>query len=125
MRDLGPMQNPQAAFFLNSSLESLHVRMPRHCESSLAVATYLKNHPKIRFVSYPGLEGDPYYETAKKHMPNGTCGVVSFGFEGGRAAAETFEESLAVPNRHARGRCSYLLPASRKCNASPDERCRA
>ena len=115
MRDLGPMQNPQAAFFLNSSLESLHVRMPRHCENGLAVATYLKNHPKIRFVSYPGLEGDPYYETAKKYMPNGTCGVVIFGVKGGRAAAEKFMAGLklaSIATHVADAKTCVLHPAS-------------
>ena len=129
MRDLGPMQNPQAAFFLNSSLESLHVRMLRHCENGLAVATYLKNHPKIRFVSYPGLEGDPYYETAKKYMPNGTCGVVSFGFEGGRAAAETFMKNLSlcqIATHVADARTCCLHPANathRQMNDAELEAC--
>ena len=89
MRDFGSIQSPQNAFLLNLGLESLHVRMPRHCENALAVAKYLKAHPKISFVTYPGLEGDKYYELAQKYMPNGTCGVVSFGFKGGRTAAET------------------------------------
>ncbi len=71
--------------------------MPRHCENGLAVAKFLQSHPKVRFVSYPGLEGDKYYDLAQKYMPNGTCGVVSFGFNGGRAAAETFMKSLSLP----------------------------
>ena len=90
MRDFGSIQSPQNAFLLNLGLESLHVRMARHCENGLAVARFLKDHPKVSFVTYPGLEGDKYYEVAKKYMPNGTCGVVSLSlihilsvFEGG------------------------------------------
>ena len=79
MRDFGSTQSPQSAFLLNLGLESLHVRIPRHCENGLAVAKYLKNHDLISYVIYPGLEGDKYYETAKKYLPNGSCGVVSFG----------------------------------------------
>ena len=83
MRDFGSTQSPQSAFLLNLGLESLHVRIPRHCENGLAVAKYLKNHDLISYVIYPGLEGDKYYETAKKYLPNGSCGVVSFGVKGG------------------------------------------
>ena len=96
MRDFGSIQSPQNAFYLNLGLESLHVRMPRHCENGLAVAKFLKEHDKISFVTYPGLEGDKYYEIAQKYMPNGTCGVVSFGFKGGRVAAETFMKNLKL-----------------------------
>ena len=124
MRDLGPMQNPQAAFFLNSSLESLHVRMPRHCENGLAVAKFLQSHPKVRFVSYPGLEGDKYYDLAQKYMPNGTCGVVSFGFNGGRAAAETFMKTLTlaqIPTHGADARTCCLHPANATHRQMNDE----
>ena len=124
MRDLGPMQNPQAAFFLNSSLESLHVRMPRHCENGLAVAKFLQSHPKVRFVSYPGLEGDKYYDMAQKYMPNGTCGVVSFGFTGGRAAAETFMKSLKlaqIATHVADARTCCLHPANATHRQMNDE----
>ena len=124
MRDLGPMQNPQAAFFLNSSLESLHVRMPRHCENGLAVAKFLQGHPKVRFVSYPGLEGDKYYDMAQKYMPNGTCGVVSFGFTGGRAAAETFMKSLKlaqIATHVADARTCCLHPANATHRQMNDE----
>jgi O-acetylhomoserine (thiol)-lyase len=127
MRDLGPMQNPQAAFFLNSSLESLHVRMPRHCENGLAVAKFLQSHPKVRFVSYPGLEGDKYYDLAQKYMPNGTCGVVSFGFNGGRAAAETFMKSLKlaqIATHVADARTCVLHPASHTHRQLSDEQLR-
>ena len=115
MRDFGSIQSPQNAFLLNLGLESLHVRMPRHCENGLAVAKFLKNHPKISFVTYPGLEGDKYYELAQKYMPNGTCGVVSFGFKGGRAAAETFMKNLklaAIETHVADARTCCLHPAS-------------
>jgi len=124
MRDLGPMQNPQAAFFLNSSLESLHVRMPRHCENGLVVAKFLQSHPKVRFVSYPGLEGDKYYDLAQKYMPNGTCGVVSFGFNGGRAAAETFMKSLKlaqIATHVADARTCCLHPANATHRQMNDE----
>ena len=129
MRDLGPMQNPQAAFFLNSSLESLHVRMPQHCKNGLAMAEFLKSHPKIRFVSYPGLEDDKYYDLAKKYMPNGTCGVVSFGFTGGRAAAEQFMKSLKlaqIATHVADARTCCLHPANathRQMNDAELEAC--
>ncbi len=115
MRDFGSIQSPQNAFILNLGLESLHVRMPRHCENGLAVAKFLKSHPKIRFVTYPSLEGDPYYELAKKYMPDGTCGVVSFGFHGGRAAAEMFMKHLklaAIETHVADARTCCLHPAS-------------
>ena len=115
MRDFGSIQSPQNAFYLNLGLESLHVRMPRHCENGLAVAKYLKNHPKISFVTYPGLEGDKYYELAQKYMPGGTCGVVSFGFKGGRAAAETFMKNLklaAIETHVADARSCCLHPAN-------------
>ncbi|MBQ2295676.1 MAG: PLP-dependent transferase, partial [Clostridia bacterium] len=84
MRDLGSVQSPQSAFLLNMGLESLHVRMKRHCENALAVATFLKNDDRIEWVRYPSLEGDKYYYLAQKYMPNGSCGVVSFGVKGGR-----------------------------------------
>lgn len=96
MRDLGSVQSPQSAFILNLGLESLHVRMPQHCKNALAVAEFLQQHPAIRFVRYPGLPGDAYYERAQKYMPDGTCGVVSFGFNGGRTAAEQFMKNLHV-----------------------------
>ena len=115
MRDFGSAQSPQSAFLLNLGLESLHVRMPRHCENALAVAKFLKAHEQIAWVTYPGLEGDKYYETAKKYMPNGTCGVVSFGVKGGRAAAEAFMGHLktaAIETHVADARTCCLHPAS-------------
>ena len=115
MRDFGSTPSPQSAFILNLGLESLHVRVPRHCENGLAVAKYLKAHDQIEWVTYPGLEGDKYYETAKKYMPNGTCGVVSFGVKGGRAAAEAFMGNLkiaAIETHVADARTCCLHPAS-------------
>ena len=114
-RDFGSIQSPQNAFLLNLGLESLHVRMARHCENGLAVAKFLKNHPKVSFVTYPGLEGDKYYDLAQKYMPNGTCGVVSFGVKGGRKAAETFMKHLklaAIETHVADARTCCLHPAS-------------
>lgn len=96
MRDLGSIQAPMNAYLLNLGLESLHVRMPRHCENALAVAKFLEQHEKIAWVNYPGLPGNRYYERAQKYMPDGTCGVVSFGVKGGRAAAEKFMKGLRV-----------------------------
>jgi O-acetylhomoserine (thiol)-lyase len=96
MRDLGTVQSPQSAFYLNLGLESLHVRMPRHVENGQAVAEFLQKQPQVKHVSYSGLPGDPYYDIAKKYMPDGGCGVVSFELEGGRAAAETFMKNLKL-----------------------------
>ncbi len=115
MRDFGSTQSPQNAFYLNLGLESLHVRMPRHCENALAVAKFLQNHPKIAFVTYPGLEDNKYHALAQKYMPNGTCGVVSFGFHDGRAAAETFMKNLkliAIETHVADARSCCLHPAN-------------
>ncbi|MBQ2879186.1 MAG: O-acetylhomoserine aminocarboxypropyltransferase/cysteine synthase [Anaerotignum sp.] len=115
MRDFGSTPSPQSAFILNLGLESLHVRVPRHCENGLAVAKYLKNHEQIEWVTYPGLEGDKYYEVAQKYMPNGTCGVVSFGVKGGRKAAEAFMGNLkiaAIETHVADARTCCLHPAS-------------
>ena len=91
MRDFGSIQSPQNAFLLNMGLESLHLRMPRHVANATAMAGFLSEHPKVRFVNYPGLPGDKYYDLARKYMPDGTCGVVSFGFTGGRESAEAFK----------------------------------
>ena len=124
MRDFGSIQSPQNAFLLNLGLESLHVRMPRHCENALAVAKYLAGHEKISFVTYPGMEGDKYYDLARKYMPDGTCGVVSFGFKGGRAAAETFMKHLklaAIETHVADARTCTLHPASATHRQMNDE----
>ncbi len=96
MRDLGSIQSPQNAFLLNLGLESLHVRMQRHCENAQKVAEFLEGHEKVAWVNYPGLESNKYYERAKKYLPNGSCGVISFGVQGGRSAAEAFMKKLHV-----------------------------
>jgi len=124
MRDFGSIQSPQNAFLLNLGLESLHVRMARHCENGLAVAKFLKNHPKVSWVTFPGLEGDKYYELAQKYMPNGTCGVVSFGVTGGRQGAETFMRHLklaAIETHVADARTCCLHPASATHRQMNDE----
>lgn len=115
MRDFGSIQSPQNAFILNLGLESLHVRMARHCENGLAVAKYLDSHNEIEWVNYPSLEGNKYYELAQKYLPNGSCGVVSFGIKGGRAAAEKFMKNLkvaAIETHVADARTCCLHPAS-------------
>ena len=115
MRDLGSIQAPQNAFYLNLGLESLHVRMQRHCENGQAVAEYLQSDDRIVWVKYPGLPGDEYYELAQKYLPNGSCGVVSFGVKGGRAAAEKFMKNLklaAIETHVADARTCCLHPAS-------------
>ncbi len=96
MRDFGCTPSPQSAFLLNLGLESLPLRMKRHCENALAVATFLQSHPAVAWVHYPSLEGDEYYELAQKYLPNGSCGVISFGVKGGRSAAEAVMGALKV-----------------------------
>ena len=96
MRDLGSIQAPMNAYFLNLGIESLAVRVERHCENAQQVAEFLEGHEKVAWVNYPGLPGNKYYERAKKYMPHGTCGVISFGIKGGRAAAEKFMKNLKV-----------------------------
>ncbi len=115
MRDLGCIQSPQHAFYLNLGLESLHVRMPRHCENGLAVASFLKSHSAVKAVNYPHLPGDKYYDLAMKYMPQGGCGVVSFELKGGRAAAEAFMKRLklaAIETHVADARTCCLNPAT-------------
>ena len=124
MRDFGSIQAPQNAYLLNLGLESLHVRMQRHCENAQAVAEYLQSHPKVSWVTYPGLPGDKYYDLAQKYMPNGTCGVVSFGVKGGRTAAETFMKHLklaAIETHVADARTCCLHPASATHRQMNDE----
>ena len=96
MRDFGSIQSPMNAYMLNLGIESLAVRVPRHCENALKVAKFLEANPNVTWVNYPGLESNKYYALAKKYMPNGTCGVVSFGVKGGRKAAEEFMKHLKV-----------------------------
>lgn len=124
MRDLGCIQSPQNAFILNLGLESLHVRMPRHVENGQAVAEFLAGHPKVASVNYPGLPGDKYYDIAKKYLPNGGCGVVSFELEGGRPAAETFMKHLklaAIETHVADARTCCLNPATSTHRQMNDE----
>lgn len=115
MRDLGSIQSPQNAFLLNIGLETLHLRMPRHCENALKAANYLKNHEKIAWVNCPSLPGDKYYDLAQKYMPNGTCGVITFGVKGGRDACVKMMDALkmiAIVTHVADSRSCVLHPAS-------------
>ena len=115
MRDFGSTQSPQSAYLLNLGLESLHVRMERHCLNGLKVAEFLESNDKIAWVNYPGLKSSKYYDLAMKYMPSGTCGVVSFGIKGGRAAAEKFMSALricAIETHVADARSCCLHPAS-------------
>ncbi|BBH50475.1 O-acetylhomoserine aminocarboxypropyltransferase [Parolsenella catena] len=115
MRDFGSIQSPQNAFILNLGLESLHVRMPRHCENGMAVAKFLQGSDKVSGVRFPSLPGDPYHELAEKYLPNGSCGVVSFELAGGRKAAERFMAALkiaAIETHVADARTCCLHPAS-------------
>ena len=128
MRDFGCIQSPQNAFILNLGLESLHVRMPRHVENGQAVAEFLQNHPKVAYVNYSGLPGDKYYEIAQKYLPNGGCGVVSFGLKGGRAAAEVFMKNLklaAIETHVADARTCCLNPATSTHRQMTDEQLKA
>lgn len=134
MRDLGSMPSPHDAFLLNVGLESLHLRVARHCENAKKVAEYLNNHDKITWVNCAMLEDDKQYAKAQKYMPNGTCGVVSFGIKGGRAAATKFMDSLklaAIVTHVADARSCCLHPAStthrqltdeqlKECGVTPD-----
>ena len=124
MRDFGSIQAPMNAYLLNIGLESLHVRMKKHCENGLAVAEHLKNHDKIAWVTYPSLPGDKYYELTQKYMPGGSCGVVSFGVKGGREAAEKFMCGLkiaAIETHVADARTCCLHPASTTHRQLTDE----
>lgn len=124
MRDLGSVQSPQNAFLLNVGLETLHLRVPRHCENAYKVADYLQNHEKVAWVNYPGLSGNKYYELAQKYMPNGTCGVISFGLKGGREASVVFMDKLelaAIVTHVADARTCVLHPASHTHRQMTDE----
>ena len=124
MRDFGCTQSPQSAFYLNLGLESLHVRMERHCLNAQKVAEFLENNDKIAWVNYPGLPSNKYYDLAKKLMPNGTCGVVSFGVKGGRKAAEALMKALkiiAIETHVADARSCCLHPASATHRQMNDE----
>ncbi len=127
MRDLGSIQAPMNAFLLNIGLETLHLRMPRHCENAFGVAAFLKGRDEVAWVNYPGLPGDKYYELGKKYMPNGTCGVISFGLKGGRRAAAEFMDKLqmaAIVTHVADARTCVLHPASHTHRQLTDEQLR-
>ena len=124
MRDFGCTQSPQSAYILNLGLESLHVRMERHCKNAEMVAAFLEANDKISWVNYPGLKSNKYYDLAQKYMPKGTCGVVSFGIKGGRAAAEKFMAGLkiaAIETHVADARSCCLHPASSTHRQMTDE----
>ena len=115
MRDLGSIQSPQNAFLLNIGLETLHLRMARHCENALKAAKFLQDHEKVAWVHYPALEGDKNYELAQKYLPDGTCGVLTFGLKGGRDASIKMMDSLkliAIVTHVADARSCVLHPAS-------------
>ena len=124
MRDFGCGQSPQSAFILNLGLESLPFRMKQHCANAEAISAYLKDHPKVKWVKYCGLEGDKYYELAQKYLPNGSCGVISFGLHGGRKAAEVFMKHLklgSIETHVADSRTCCLHPASATHRQMTDE----
>lgn len=128
MRDFGAIQAPMHAYILNLGIESLHVRMPKHCENGLAVAEFLSTNDKVESVSFPHLKGDKYYDLAMKYMPNGGCGVVSFVIKGGRAAAEEFMKKLsiiAIETHVADARSCCLNPATSTHRQMTDEQLKA
>lgn len=115
MRDLGSIPSPMNSFLLNIGLETLHLRVPRHCENALKVAAWLEQNEKVAWVNYPGLKGNKYYGLAQKYMPNGTCGVISFGLKGGREVSVSFMDHLklaAIVTHVADARTCVLHPAS-------------
>lgn len=124
MRDLGSIPSPQNSFLLNIGLETLHLRVPRHCENAQKVAEYLQSREDVAWVNYPGLENDKYHALAQKYMPNGTCGVISFGLKGGRQAASVFMDKLklaAIVTHVADARTCVLHPASHTHRQLSDE----
>lgn len=128
MRDLGSIPSPQNSFYLNIGLETLHLRMPKHFENAKKVAEYLKNNEKVLWVSFSGLESDPQYELAHKYMPDGTCGVISFGVKGGRKAAAEFMNNLklaAIVTHVADSRTCVIHPASTTHRQMNDEELKA
>ena len=128
MRDLGSIQSPQNAYLINLGLESLELRMQRHTENAQRVAEFVSNHEKITWVRYSGLPQDKYYETAKKYLPNGSCGVISFGVKGGRAAAEEFMKNLklaSIETHVADSKTCCLHPASATHRQMNDDELRA
>ena len=127
MRDLGSIPSPHNAFLLNLGLETLHLRMPRHCEKALAVAQWLEKHPRVAWVNYAGLESNKYHQLAKRLMPNGTCGVISFGLNGTREDAINFMDRLkfiAIVTHVADARTCVLHPASHTHRQLTDQQLR-
>ena len=128
MRDLGSIQSPQSAFYLNLGLESLPFRMRQHCENAQAIAEFLASNEKVAWVKFGGLKGDKYYELTQKYMPNGSCGVISFGLKGGRKSAETFMKHLklgSIETHVADSRTCCLHPASATHRQMTDEQLEA
>jgi O-acetylhomoserine (thiol)-lyase len=124
MRDLGSAQSPQNAFLLNLGLETLHLRMPRHCANAQQVAEYLEKHPKVAWVNFPGLKSNKFYTLAQKYLPNGSCGVITFGLKGGRETSLQFIDSLklcGIVTHVADARTSVLHPASHTHRQLTDE----
>ena len=124
MRDLGSIQSPQNAFLLNIGLETLHLRVPRHCENAQKVAEFLNGHEKVAWVNFAGLENNKYHGLAQKYMPNGTCGVISFGLKGGRNMSVEFMDQLklvAIVTHVADARTCVLHPASHTHRQMTDE----
>ncbi len=128
MRDLGSIQSPQNAFLLNLGLETLHLRVPRHCENAQKVAEWLEVHPKVKWVNYGGLKNNPYHELAKKYLPGGSCGVIAFGLNGTREDAIRFMDRLSficIVTHVADARTCVLHPASHTHRQLSDEQLRA
>ena len=127
MRDLGSIQSPQNAFLLNLGLETLHLRVPRHCENALTVAKWLENNPKVKWVNYSGLPSNKYHSLSQKYMPSGSCGVIAFGLHGTREDAIKFMDRLkfiAIVTHVADARTCVLHPASHTHRQLTDEQLR-
>ena len=128
MRDMGAQMSPMNAFLLNLGLETLFLRVKRHCDNAMQVAKYLESCDKVEWINYPGLESSPYYTLAQKYLPGGTCGVIAFGVKGGRAAAEEFMGNLklaAIVTHVADTRTCVLHPASATHRQMTDEQLKA
>ena len=124
MRDLGSIQSPENAFLLNLGLETLHLRVPRHCENAQKIAEWLEVNPKVKWVNYCGLKSSKYYELAQKYMPNGSCGVIAFGLNGSREEAIKFMDALklaCIVTHVADARTCVLHPASHTHRQLTDE----
>ncbi|MFV0467199.1 MAG: O-acetylhomoserine aminocarboxypropyltransferase/cysteine synthase family protein [Lachnospiraceae bacterium] len=124
MRDLGSIQAPQNAFYINLGLETLHLRMKCHAENGLAVAKFLESSDKVAWINYPDLPGNPSYQLAKKYLPNGSCGVLAFGIQGGRAASVKFMDALklaSIVTHVADSKTCVLHPASHTHRQLTDE----